>query len=1201
LALTFQKGQGDKIFITKLTRNGSKVIKALTSNGVEYYTGYLTYTLLEDGTLSVRATDVNDLPEHLFIPSIVNGKYVTKIEDHGFKNANIKSVVFEGDIIGAYAFYNCKNLRYINKENYFSFNEIGKYAFKGCALDRIFLSGSIEKIGSGALSQSGRDYVFYEMGAEEWEGVECDDTFSVYFYSEEEPTATGNYFYLANGYEGSGVPTIWGSYCDTNGHSFSKDYVAPTCTEKGFYKYLCPECGDSYIKYESETGHTWQEATCTTPKTCSVCGVTRGKARGHIWSDWEITKRQNCTEAGKKTRACSVCGEQEDTTCGTAIGHDYEGGVLVLPPTCTEVGYIEQQCSRCESTHKKEVNPVGHDWGDWLTDETTGQTTSTCKRCGAVAIIQDFIFTELPDGNYSVKMKEGISGEIEIPSDYYGGKITEIEQSGFANSEIVSVIIPPSVIKIGDDAFNGCKKLKTITMNEGVTHIGHRAFKDCPSIERMCFPDSVQYIGHQTLNGCSGIATLILPYIGNFDWKNENHFYEYPLGYHFGTEYYNGGISTLQEYYNFWDINDPGTKLEAKYFYIPKGLRTVEVHRGNILHGAFQNCKYITKITLPTQIDKIGKNSFLNCKNLEELIIPVSLEEIDYSAFQGCSNVIIQYYGDETKYRIENNCLVEVLEDGTEEVIFGNQNSEIPSTASSVGSGAFYGNTYFAPIKIPLSVTSIGSLAFGGEPVTVYVERTSKPKGWAADWCDDSVTVVWGSTGADCTEHSWSLWETTTMPTCMAKGVDTRRCEVCGIIQTRFVDALSHKWKAPTCTSPQTCIFCGATVGEALGHDWSLPVIIKPATCLTKGKQEVTCSRCLTKEIQLIPATGHDYKSVVTPPTCTEQGYTEHTCSKCVDKYVDSYTDALGHDWSLPVIIKPATCEEDGLRRKTCKVCGHILEEAIPRLGGEHEFVCVDTPPTCTAKGYSTYTCTRCGDSYVSDPVAALGHISSDWIIDKEATGIAEGSKHKECTRCGEILETATIPKVENADEYLTYTLLDSGEGYSVKATNIENLPDELVIPSTYNGKPVLVIDTYAFYTDQTNPSKSAKFSKVTLPDTLEVISRWSFNDCENLVEINIPASVTTIDMEAFCDCPNLTEIHIPIGVEYIGDGAFYGNTNLTIYCEASSQPDTWEENWNYSNCNVVWGAFPTLDNNTYLVTESGEYLTDEQGNLLIL
>ncbi|MBE7006165.1 MAG: hypothetical protein E7424_03320 [Ruminococcaceae bacterium] len=53
----------------------------------------------------------------------------------------------------------------------------------------------------------------------------------------------------------------------------------------------------------------------------------------------------------------------------------------------------------------------------------------------------------------------------------------------------------------------------------------------------------------------------------------------------------------------------------------------------------------------------------------------------------------------------------------------------------------------------------------------------------------------------------------------------------------------------------------------------------------------------------------------------------------------------------------------------------------------EHDYVAVVTEPTCTVGGYTTYTCSKCGDSYVADEVAALGHDYQDGV----------------CTRCGAI------------------------------------------------------------------------------------------------------------------------------------------------------------------------------------------------------
>ena len=55
-------------------------------------------------------------------------------------------------------------------------------------------------------------------------------------------------------------------------------------------------------------------------------------------------------------------------------------------------------------------------------------------------------------------------------------------------------------------------------------------------------------------------------------------------------------------------------------------------------------------------------------------------------------------------------------------------------------------------------------------------------------------------------------------------------------------------------------------------------------------------------------------------------------------------------------------------------------------------------------------------DVYVFEQHVAHQHVSSDWIIDKEATTETEGSKHKECTECKEVLETEKIAKLENKE-----------------------------------------------------------------------------------------------------------------------------------------------------------------------------------------
>ena len=63
-----------------------------------------------------------------------------------------------------------------------------------------------------------------------------------------------------------------------------KEAVKPTCTASGLTEAShCSRC-DHKVEQEvvTQTGHQWADATCTAPKTCSVCKATEGEALGHI-------------------------------------------------------------------------------------------------------------------------------------------------------------------------------------------------------------------------------------------------------------------------------------------------------------------------------------------------------------------------------------------------------------------------------------------------------------------------------------------------------------------------------------------------------------------------------------------------------------------------------------------------------------------------------------------------------------------------------------------------------------------------------------------------------------------------------------------------------------------------------------------------------------------------------------------------------
>ena len=109
-------------------------------------------------------------------------------------------------------------------------------------------------------------------------------------------------------------------------------------------------------------------------------------------------------------------------------------------------------------------------------------------------------------------------------------------------------------------------------------------------------------------------------------------------------------------------------------------------------------------------------------------------------------------------------------------------------------------------------------------------------------------------------------------------------------------------------------------------------------------------------------------------------------------------------------------------------------------------------------------------------------------------------------------------------------------------------------------------IGDYAFY-------NCRGLTGITIPDSVTNIGDFTFFGCIGLTSISISNSATSIGWFAFKDCTGLTSITIPSSVTRIGWAAFCNCPTLTIYCEAKSKPDGWDNDWNPNNRPVVWGA----------------------------
>ena len=118
--------------------------------------------------------------------------------------------------------------------------------------------------------------------------------------------------------------------------------------------------------------------------------------------------------------------------------------------------------------------------------------------------------------------------------------------------------------------------------------------------------------------------------------------------------------------------------------------------------------------------------------------------------------------------------------------------------------------------------------------------------------------------------HTFSVWNTTTLPSCTAQGMQTRTCSSCGFSEYSPIAALGHT----------------EVVDQAVA-----------ATCTLDGKTEGKhCSVCTTVLVaqNTIQSLGHQYNNgeVVTKATCNQDGTKKFTCTvaTCRHSYTEPYS-----------------------------------------------------------------------------------------------------------------------------------------------------------------------------------------------------------------------------------------------------------------------------------------------------------------------
>ncbi len=203
--------------------------------------------------------------------------------------------------------------------------------------------------------------------------------------------------------------------------------------------------------------------------------------------------------------------------------------------------------------------------------------------------------------------------------------------------------------------------------------------------------------------------------------------------------------------------------------------------------------------------------------------------------------------------------------------------------------------------------------------------------------------------------------------------------------------------------------------GGACRHEWNSGSVTKPATCTEEGERLYTCLLCGETKTERILATGHQEISVAgKAATCTESGLTDRVyCAVCgADLQEQTVIPALGHE----TVIDPAvaqTCIADGRTEGShCARCGVVFVAQIITPATGHNYLEHRVEATCTAPGYTEYTCANCGDTYRQNFTPMAEHTWSEGTVTLAPTAHSTGRITYTCTVCG-TLRTETIPALQ--------------------------------------------------------------------------------------------------------------------------------------------------------------------------------------------
>ncbi len=366
---------------------------------------------------------------------------------------------------------------------------------------------------------------------------------------------------------------------------------------------------------------------------CSVCGLkTSEHVYGEVTYNWS-----DDYDACKAVRVCANCGESAEghmqVSKAEISSEKTQDADCVNPELTTYTATFTVEWATAQAKEKVETKAaLGHDLSDiaydWASDFSGCTAHGYCSRCentisesATIEIAENFVCSasfenkafvpqtlDLTDlTNMTATEQENALSVIfssqpaelalTLPKDFnsfslINGPIKEYEDDKYIDLTLKGVSAIP------EEAFYQNKKIKGVTIGEGVISIGNRAFQYCSSIESLEIGKDVKSIGENAFDSCKKLLSLTI----------------------------GSGVESIATYAFYGCI-------ELANLSIGSGVKSIGFN-------SFAYCPSLVSVTIPESVEKMEVNAFWNCTALTSVTIEGGSENIgDWSAFDRCTAI----------------------------------------------------------------------------------------------------------------------------------------------------------------------------------------------------------------------------------------------------------------------------------------------------------------------------------------------------------------------------------------------------------------------------------------------------------------------------------------------------------------------------------------------------------------------------------